>query len=315
MPSQSSTQEMIKELKEVRSVFNQCEKTDDTPYSRDLENQARLDLAISLQVSLEIEGVVNRFMEHIHSYLLFDGFSYQCQGQITDLGATANIEYARQQGHNCTYNLEIENTPLGSLCLFRGRRFTESELVLLENFLTILVYPLRNAIAYKQATLLAHCDALTGVKNRSTFDETLIREIQLSHRHEQDLTLLVVDIDHFKKVNDTYGHSVGDQALKAVADTISDCIRSTDMLFRYGGEEFAVLLSNADCEKSYVIADRILQSVRDIEMSVMQDKLKLTVSIGLTCLNVQDNSQSMFTRADQAMYAAKHKGRDRLKFV
>lgn len=309
MQTQSSTQEMIKELKEVRSVFGQCEKSEQVDYSRELEHQARLDLAMALQMSLEVDWVVQKFMEHIHSYLLFDGYAYKCDEPAVQ------FEHARTQGHSCSYNLDLEGSKLGNVTLFRGRKFAESELVLLENLLTILLYPLRNAIQFRKTSMLAYSDALTGARNRSTFDETLDREIRLSQRHDQDLALLVVDIDHFKKVNDTYGHSVGDEALKAVAETIHNCIRTTDMLFRYGGEEFVVFLSNSDCEKSYVIADRILESVRDIGLQVMEQPLDLSVSIGLSCLNIQDTRESLFSRADAAMYSAKNEGRDQIRIA
>ena len=306
MQSQTSTQEMIKELKEVRSIFSSCEKSDKKSYTREIQQQAYLDLSMRLQVSLDIDWVVSQFMEHIHSYLLFDGYAYQCAEP------EAKLQYARQKGHSCTYNLKIEQTDMGTLEVFRGRKFVESELVLLENLLTLLVYPLRNAIQYKKASLLAHSDALTGVRNRSTFDESLEREINLSHRHGQEFTMLVVDIDHFKKVNDSFGHSTGDDVLKTVSSSIQGCIRTTDMLFRYGGEEFVILLANSDCERSYVIADRILEAVRDIGMSVKGKKLDLTVSIGLACLKSQDNRHSLFERADSAMYSAKNEGRDQI---
>ena len=306
MQSQTSTQDMIKELKEVKNIFTNIEKSEPKGYSRELEQQARLDLAVSLQMSLDVDWVINKFMEHIHSYFLFDGFAYN------GVQPNSQIKYSRQKGHSCSYNLHIEDMELGKLELFRGRKFAESELVLLENMLSILIYPLRNAIEYKRAILLAHSDALTGVKNRSTFDESLEREINLAQRHGQDFTMLVIDIDFFKKVNDVYGHKVGDDALKLVADAIQQGIRTTDMLFRYGGEEFVVLLGNTDCEKSYVTADRILESVRDIELKVKGGLVDLTVSIGMACLNIQDNSESLFNRADAAMYSAKNDGRDQI---
>lgn len=306
MQSQTSTQEMIKELKEVKNIFTNIEKSEPKGYSHELEQQARLDLAMSLQMSLDQNWVINKFMEHIHSYFLFDGFIYNCAEPDTQ------IKYARQKGHSCSYNLHIEDVELGKLELFRGRKFAESELVLLENLLSMLVYPLRNAIQFKQAVMQAHSDALTGVKNRSTFDESLGREINLAKRYGQDFTMLVIDIDFFKKVNDTYGHKAGDDALKLVASSIQKSIRTTDMLFRYGGEEFVVLLGNTDCEKSYCIADRILESVRRIEMKINDHALDLTVSIGMACLNMQDNSESLFNRADAAMYSAKNDGRDQI---
>jgi len=306
MQSQTSTQEMIKELKEVKNIFSNCEKLEPKDFSYELEQQARLDLAMSLQMSLDLDWIINKFMEHIHSYFLFDGFAY------TNSESNTQIKIARQKGHSCSYNLSLETLGLGKLELFRGRKFTESELMLLENLLGILVYPLRNAIKFNQAILLAHSDALTGVKNRSTFDDSLVREINLAQRYGQDFTMLVIDIDFFKKINDTYGHKVGDDALRVIAKTIQNSIRTTDMLFRYGGEEFVVLLGNTDCEKSFCIADRILESVREINMQVKGQVLDLSVSIGMACLNIQDNSESLFNRADAAMYSAKNDGRDQI---
>lgn len=306
MQTQTSTQEMIKELKEVKNIFSNIEKSNPKNYSHELEQQARLDLAVSLQMSLDLDWVINKFMEHIHAYFLFDGYVYN------DEQSTTQIKYARQQGHSCSYNLHIEGTDLGQLKFFRGRKFAESELMLLENLLTILVYPLRNAIQFKQALSLAHSDALTGVKNRSTFDDSLNREISLAQRHSHEFTLLVIDIDFFKKVNDTYGHKVGDDALKLVAETIQENIRTSDMLFRYGGEEFVVLLGNTDSEKSYIIAERVLESVRAIEMRVKSQLVDLTVSIGMASLDVKDTAESLFNRADAAMYTAKNDGRDQI---
>lgn len=303
----TSTQDMVKDLKEVKGVFANHHKPARKQYNRELEQQARLDLALTLQMSLDVDWVLNTFMEHVHAYLLFDGFAYQCaQPEV-------QIESARQKGHSCSYQLQIEEMDLGKLEVYRGRKFVESELVLLENLLSILVYPLRNALQHKKAILLAYCDALTGIRNRSTFEESFERELHLAQRHQQDLTLLVIDIDHFKQVNDQYGHAAGDELLVAVANRIQASIRTTDMLFRYGGEEFVAVLTNSDCEASCDIAERILQSVREIQLQIGSQVLGVSVSIGLACRDAQDDRHSLFNRADKAMYAAKHAGRDQIQ--
>ena len=121
------------------------------------------------------------------------------------------------------------------------------------------------------------------------------------------------DIDHFKKVNDTYGHSAGDEVLKNVARQIEKSIRSTDQLFRFGGEEFVVLLSNSDCEIAGRIAGRILDSVRLSTVTYKRETLEVSVSIGLSCLHAGDTADDIFNRADKAMYAAKNDGRDQVK--
>jgi len=185
--------------------------------------------------------------------------------------------------------------------------------MLLENLLSILVYPLRNALQYKKAMLLAYCDALTGIRNRSTFEESFERELHLAQRHQQDLTLLVIDIDHFKQVNDQHGHALGDKVIIEVANRIQASIRTTDMLFRYGGEEFVAILNNSDCDEALEVAERILDSVRDNVVEYQGQELSVSVSIGLTCLNQLDVRESLFNRAEHALYEAKNLGRDQVK--
>lgn len=308
MQYQNSTSEMIKELKDVKGILTGGAKTDSTnPFNAHAQQQLMLEFSMRLQMSLELEWVVTQFMEQLHSYMLFDGYNYQLPTPAVEIGN------GRHMGHQCSYNLSIEEAELGQLVLYRGKKFIESELVLLENLLCSLLYPLRNAIQFRKATLSAYRDALTGVNNRSTFDAALTREISLAQRVKSSFSILVIDIDHFKKVNDSYGHSAGDEVLKNVAKQIKHSIRSTDQLFRFGGEEFVVLLGNSDCEAAGYIADRVLEAVRKSTVRYHNQVLAVSVSIGLACLQKNDSAADLFNRADQALYAAKHQGRDRFK--
>jgi len=314
MQIQSSTKDMIRELKEVKSVFSNCERPEQKVYSRDLEQQAQLDLAMSLQMSLDIDWVINKFMEHIHSYFLFDGFAYSYEESIV------SIQSARQKGHSCSYNLKIEDLELGKLVVYRGRKFVESELVLLENLLSILIYPLRNSIQFKKASLMAHCDALTGVRNRSTFDESLEREISLSQRYRQDISLLVIDIDFFKKVNDTYGHHIGDLVLTGLVCLIKEHVRACDIVARYGGEEFAVVLPGVTLSRAREIAERLRNAVENDTHISSEEGLKVTVSIGIDDMSsldgcdtiAKDIVRKLLDNADQALYKAKDSGRNKV---
>lgn len=307
MQTRSSTVELIKDLKEVKGIFQTYEQANsNVAYQPQDQQQFMLDLSMRLQMSLEVDWVVNQFMEYVHTYLLFDGYRFAFDD------ADIEIEKGRQAGHQFSYNLSIEDVQLGELVAFRGRKFSESELVLFENLLCSLLYPLKNAILFREAKLSAHLDALTGVKNRSTFDSALNREISLSQRQDTDCSILVIDIDFFKKVNDTYGHAAGDLVLKKVAETIKENTRTTDLLFRYGGEEFVAILNNSDCEAAFVIAERILESVRETAIEYDNKDLSVSVSIGLACLNSEDTANSLFVRADQALYDAKDSGRDQI---
>ena len=308
MPYQSSSLDMIKQQKSAQSLARNLSTAGQAKaIDPVLEQQLKLDLATRLQMSLDIDWVISQFVEHIHAYLMFDGYSYQND----DLDFT--MQLGRESFHSCRYNVTLEEFGLGNIRFFRGRKFSESELVLLENQLCQLVYPLRNAVQYHKASLLAYQDALTGVSNRSTFDSTLDREISLAKRQKNGLTLLMIDIDHFKSFNDNYGHSAGDDVLKSVANTLKTSIRDSDLVFRYGGEEFVIILRNSDCESSRIVAERILESIRNSQVTYEDQAHSVSVSVGLSCLTKSDCSDSLFKRADEALYVAKDQGRDQLQ--
>ena len=309
MQFQTSTSELRKDNKLASAGPARRSVAAEALTQSDRLQAVMLDITLQLQTSLELEWVINQFMEIIHGYLVFDGFNYQLDEP--DIGLVRD----RQKGHHCEYHLTIDEFDMGVLRLYRGRKFSESELMLLENLLCSLLYPLRNSIQYRKATLSAHYDPLTGVNNRSTFDAALTREINLARRSKQNFSILVIDIDHFKQVNDRFGHSAGDEVLKNVAQQIRESIRNTDQLFRFGGEEFVVLLNNADCDVAGDIADRILENVSASEVRTQQDAINVSVSIGLTCLAKGDTVDVLFDRADQALYAAKNEGRNQVKIV
>ena len=308
MPFQSSPLDMIKQEKTAQSLARNITSAEQVKaIDPVLEQQLKLDLATKLQMSLDIDWVISQFMEYMHAYLLFDGYSYRYE----ELDIEKQL--GRKSFHSCCYNLTVEESGLGSIKLFRGRKFSESELVLLENQLCQLLYPLRNAIHYREASLLAYRDALTGVNNRSTFDTTMEREISLAKRQKNGLTLLMIDIDHFKSFNDNYGHSAGDIVLKSVATILKTSTRDSDLVFRYGGEEFAIILRNSDCESSTMVAERILGLIRDNRVNIDEQMHSVSVSVGLSCLSKSDSFDSLFKRADEALYAAKDQGRDQLQ--
>lgn len=309
MQTQPSTLQMIKELKEAKGLFTAVEQAPGKTKRVQVQQQAMLELTMRLQTSLEVDWLLEQFMQYLHSHLLFDGYEY------IPPALHKKISQGRQQGHQCSYNLSIENDQLGRLTIYRGRKYSESELMLLENLLCRLLYPMRNAIKYQEATQQAHFDSLTGVNNRSSFDCALKREMSLSERNKQSFSLLVIDIDHFKKVNDTFGHSAGDEVLKKIAETIQQCIRNTDLLFRYGGEEFVAILNNSDCITALEVAERILESVNDLNVDYMGQSLSVSVSIGLACLKQGDTSKTIFDRADKALYSAKDDGRNQVKLA
>ncbi|WP_316899551.1 sensor domain-containing diguanylate cyclase [Pseudodesulfovibrio indicus] len=158
---------------------------------------------------------------------------------------------------------------------------------------------------------LARTDSLTGLWNRGYFMELANHEVARSRRSGTCLSLIILDLDYFKGVNDTHGHDVGDRALIETAGRIRASVREIDVVGRYGGEEFVVLLPDADTDDACAIADRILHNLRSAPVDCGTVRLDLTASIGLTSMRAGDDLDAPLKFADIALYAAKKKGRDR----
>ncbi len=162
---------------------------------------------------------------------------------------------------------------------------------------------------------LANTDPLTELSNRRHFTTLLEREIKRSRRNGNPLSLLLLDLDHFKTVNDRFGHNCGDMALKAFADTSRDILRDIDVIGRLGGEEFCIFLPDTDREGAYILAERMRQGIENIDLvSEKNEPIKLTVSIGVAMLDnvMGDRIEDILQRADKALYRAKHEGRNRV---
>jgi len=157
-------------------------------------------------------------------------------------------------------------------------------------------------------------DGLTKVYNRQYFDERLDSEFSYAYRHGIPLSLIMTDLDHFKKINDTYGHPVGDVVLRVVAQTMTRTIRNEDMLSRYGGEEFVILARNTDSNAIIILAERIRASIQMQSIPVSTGTIRITVSAGCSTLENRNygNPRQLVQAADEALYIAKKTGRNRV---
>jgi diguanylate cyclase (GGDEF)-like protein len=206
-------------------------------------------MSLQLQTSLEPQRILGLFFREVQRLVPLDAFSYEHQG--SDL----RLEFGQRGHHSISYSLSHEGEHLGELVFRRNQRFSEQEQGNLESLLSSLLYPMRNTLLYRAATQSALRDPLTGTGNRIAMDQTL-QGNRLSRRHLQPLSVLMLDIDHFKRINDSHGHSAGDDVLKAVAASIKAQLRNVDMVFRYGGEEFLILLSNTSREAAAMVGER-----------------------------------------------------------
>jgi len=161
---------------------------------------------------------------------------------------------------------------------------------------------------------VATTDPLTGAGNRRWFDQELNRHATQFRRYGNPCSLLIIDVDLFKSINDTWGHDAGDHALKAVVKVISMALRDTDYLFRIGGEEFAALLSETELASAKTVAERIRLAVSDLRIPTELSQIQLTVSVGGAQLQPIEDIENWFKRADSALLTAKQNGRNRTQF-
>jgi diguanylate cyclase (GGDEF)-like protein len=153
-------------------------------------------------------------------------------------------------------------------------------------------------------------DPLTGVFNRRHLEDVLRQELDRAERHARPLAVAMMDADHFKSINDTYGHQTGDEVLRAISDRCRKTLRSNDILGRYGGEEFAIVFPETSLDEAGAVAERLRAAVGDEPIKVGDNALGVTVSIGLAAFAPGNDLEKLFQRADSALYTAKQDGRN-----
>jgi len=276
------------------------------PLTPEQELATRVRLAHALQMSLDPREVLSLFYKHIQAIVSLSGILFKFGNGNSDL------KIGRESLHHCDYRLTTDEGYLGEIIFSRSKRFVEPELITLELLLSSLIYPLRNAVRYQTVMRLALLDPLTLLGNRAALDTALHRELQMAERHHHELSLLMIDVDFFKKINDEYGHHRGDLVLCEIAKEIQAACRGSDITFRYGGEEFVVVLGKTDAEGAKIIAERIRQQIAETHIKHNGKTIGTTVSIGIATRhsNEKEHINDLFERADKALYLAKNAGRN-----
>ncbi|MDT8383501.1 MAG: DUF484 family protein [Gammaproteobacteria bacterium] len=259
--------------------------------------------ALDTLFGISAEPRLGRFVSREHGFLFAGG--------TTTVRSVALLPLVR-------YGNLIGSLNLGSE---QETRYVEGAATdFLQRLATVVAICLENATNHERLKRVGLSDSLTGVNNRRFFDQRLLEEVGRARRAQEPLTCLFMDVDHFKRVNDEHGHQTGDQVLRVVAGLIREQLRGSDVLGRYGGEEFAALLVNASGEAAMEIAERIRAVIAGHAFTTVDGKsLAATISIGVATLLDRGQEASLAVlandlvdRADQGVYAAKHQGRNQV---
>ena len=209
-----------------------------------------------------------------------------------------------------------QHRPLGVLYFYRGDRetFQTDEIELLDTFSQLAAVAIENSRLHAHVVELAMTDALTGLPNRRAFEEQLQKEVHRAERYGRPFSLMMLDIDHFKIVNDTYGHPVGDVVLHILADLLTTHIRKTDFVARYGGEEFTIILPETTSDGARQVGEHLCHVLASNPITVPHHgPISITVSIGIASFpQLAERANSLCESADRALYTAKRSGRNQV---
>jgi diguanylate cyclase (GGDEF)-like protein len=214
--------------------------------------------------------------------------------------------------HEIDALLMLKNRPAGAFVLGRREKFTETDRQLLSIFAALLSTLHDSMMARKRIRVLADTDELTGIANRRYFRRQLPQEIHRARTYKLPLALLMIDVDDFKEINDTFGHVVGDVVLSELCATMRQTLRTPDFIARYGGDEFAVTLPHTDLAGAERAAERILSRLREVTIEVdAEQSIRCSVSIGVAEMRPGDGSgRDLIRRADERLYEAKRRGKN-----
>lgn len=264
----------------------------------------------SLYQYLDMEHLIDAFIARLSRMVPIDALSFS-NPQVGQSFDKRLFESAQTFQHVLDYKLVKNGCNLGRLTLSRHHQFLSTEVRCVNASVDALSGPLHNASMYWRACQSAYLDTLTGVRNRAALDVTLS---QLPPANDSpDLSaLMVCDVDRFKSINDNCGHKVGDAVLRQFAGVLQSSIRQQDLVYRYGGDEFVVVLTGNSGDSANESAERIRRSVEQTALKTDDAHINLTTTIGLTGLKAGESLDEAFLRADAALLFGKKNGKNQV---
>lgn len=288
----------------TRAIHRDDIPQDVTPWKFNQPNMLRLYQRF--QTVIEPKALLALFATELGEIVSFDGLEYEFPAEQLHFSSGQN------RHHACTYQLSIDPASLGDITFSRQQPFSEHELLVIETSLSALLYQLRNALQYRSAVKNAMTDTMTGLFNRHALEQLFPIELERSKRQGIPLSVLLIDIDHFKVINDTWGHVAGDALLTQISALLERTMRLSNTAFRFGGEEFLLMLPATTLRQARIAGERIRETLASAPLSYEGNPITITASLGAASLEDGDDLLSLIRKADRALYKAKNSGRNQL---
>jgi diguanylate cyclase (GGDEF)-like protein len=194
-----------------------------------------------------------------------------------------------------------------------GDGFTKEDIALIELFSQLVGASIGNIKLFERIQHQATTDGLTGLANHKTFYELLEKELWRSRRYGGQISLIMIDIDNLKKINDAHGHRAGDKVIREISKKITACIRHIDTAARYGGDEFAVILPNTALSDAVIVGERMVDVVSNSPITWKREQISLSISVGVGQYDAECSPEDITSRSDQALYTAKQAGKNTVR--
>jgi len=252
----------------------------------------------TLQHSLDLKDMMTNFAALVAKFIRPLSIRFQSAHGFFSLAQTNNGSFSK------SFNLGSTGiTPrLGTITYQSGDQLTVNEDKILTELHELLLPSLKHALKFSELTSMVYKDHLTNVGNRAYYEAAIHNAIEQSNRTNQGLSLMILDIDNFKPINDTYGHLKGDEILKAFAQVLTKSVRTSDMIFRIGGDEFAIILLPSEKDSVLKVHQRLL---REISKNAFLSEANFATSVGSSNWEMGINATQLFEQADQALYQQK----------
>jgi len=275
------------------------------------ENKINKEALESLLESLK-EDIADRFLTLSRERISVEEIalhlypSNAAQHTGVKMSSPSPISFSRQ----CSLPLSLAGRPLGMLLILPKTRqeFKEEDKELMSTISNILAMSLKNAQEYHSLKEMAVTDSLTGIYNHKGFIDFIQREFQRARRYNKPLSLIMIDVDNFKAINDSLGHQAGDYVLQELAGCLRGSLRNTDIVARYGGDEFAILLPETEMGKAEVLVKRVLSAIKSHSFEWGHERIKVEISYGISTtseLEKREDEEEFLHRADSRLYTAK----------